>query len=301
MTLRVLTARYNFVDPDRLDITRAGCDRALRQGLPAPGAPWAPPASLLWPAKAHLDLAASLRRRGLTLPEGSEPRAWMLSEAEHVEAVVEEAYARLFRVAMIESWRSQRPAWDDLLRRDRVVLVCMCRRRSPAEDQRHTCHRGHLAARILVKLGAIDLGEAEQPEPKAPPAWPLPEPGLLFAAAGCRPPRNPTHTERDLFQRILADVRHVIGQLPAGTTVITGGARGVDEEAEIAARAKGLDTWTILPWWDAFGPQKAPLLRNAYNAMVDWGAAWPGPKSIGTWDAIRKARAAAVEFDVRQL
>lgn len=50
-----------------------------------------------------------------------------------------------------------REAWDRLLKRKRITLLCYC-------DGREFCHRG-LLVQILVKMGAKDMGElpAENP------------------------------------------------------------------------------------------------------------------------------------------
>ena len=48
----------------------------------------------------------------------------------------------------------ERAAWDALLARPAVVLVCYCT--DPAR-----CHR-RVLAELLAKLGAVDLGEVER-------------------------------------------------------------------------------------------------------------------------------------------
>lgn len=60
-------------------------------------------------------------------------------------------YTEKYYELMRKSYKNNRRKWDELLNRDRVVLVCFCR---PGEF----CHR-ILLAEILVKLGAQYIGE----------------------------------------------------------------------------------------------------------------------------------------------
>lgn len=66
-------------------------------------------------------------------------------------ALVFEWYAMLYREEMRESYRAHRRAWEELLHREHVVLLCYCGRAQ-------FCHRSVLAE-ILVKLGASYEGE----------------------------------------------------------------------------------------------------------------------------------------------
>jgi uncharacterized protein YeaO (DUF488 family) len=60
-------------------------------------------------------------------------------------------YVEEYLKAMGRSHRFHRAAWDALLARERVVLVCYC-------TDAKRCHRSILA-RILESLGAINRGE----------------------------------------------------------------------------------------------------------------------------------------------
>jgi uncharacterized protein YeaO (DUF488 family) len=62
-----------------------------------------------------------------------------------------ETYSERYTAEMRRSYRKHRAAWDELLARGHVVLVCYC------VDHRR-CHRSLLAS-ILVKLGAVYDGE----------------------------------------------------------------------------------------------------------------------------------------------
>lgn len=117
MTLLAYSARISFRDPDRFDITRKSGGKL--------GAPFAPS----WP----------ILRRALDTRRLDPERAWL-------------EYVPAYLVEMRQSFRAQRAAWDALLARGRVVLVCYC------TDAEH-CHRGILRRRILPALGAVDCGE----------------------------------------------------------------------------------------------------------------------------------------------
>ena len=114
----VHTARVTYSGPDRLDITRAS-------GGPE-GLPFAPSWRILRPMIA-------LRRA-----RGDELAAWP-------------QYVDDYTAEMRESYRTRRPAWDALLARDEVTLVCYC-------TVAARCHRTVLAG-ILSKLGATVRGE----------------------------------------------------------------------------------------------------------------------------------------------
>ena len=129
MTLHVHSARISTRDPDRLDITR-------KSATPE-GRIFAPSWTILRPA---LDARAMAKRAPA-------------DEAEAIEAAAWEAYVPAFLEEMRASYRRNRRAWEALLARERVVLVCYC------VDPAH-CHRAILRTRILPALGAVDAGEA---------------------------------------------------------------------------------------------------------------------------------------------
>lgn len=141
MTLHVHTSTLRYGGPDRLDITRA-----KGEGI---GLAFAPPWDMLSPALAIRRAIEKLEKRAVeTLDVG---RYDELVEA--VNAFSWALYDRAFRYEMRLSYRHQRAAWDELLGRERVVLVCFC----PARER---CHRS-IVADLLVRLGAIDEGEIE--------------------------------------------------------------------------------------------------------------------------------------------
>ena len=132
MPLIVHTARVSYAGPDRLDVTRKSAGPE--------GIAFAPSWDILNPALEHREAVRQF-----------------CSGNPAVAATLEHAMWRLYRAAyrgeMRESYRTQRAAWDAVLRRERVVLVCYC-----GDPSR--CHRTLLAS-ILAKLGATNAGEVQ--------------------------------------------------------------------------------------------------------------------------------------------
>ena len=121
MPLQVYTARISSSDPDTLNITR---------GSGTAGLFLAPSRIILRVALAEMKRARSLAERDASF----------------------ERYRVRYLDEMRESYRTSRPAWDELLARPRVVLVCYC------TDARR-CHRWIARTLILPTLGAVDCGE----------------------------------------------------------------------------------------------------------------------------------------------
>ena len=82
-------------------------------------------------------------------------------------------------------------------------------------------------------------------------------------------------------------------------TVIHGGAKGADTCAHKAAKALGLNVRVYPAQWSEHGKGAGPI-RN--QQMVDAGAdiclAFPLGKSVGTWDCVRRAKAAGIPVKV---
>lgn len=83
--------------------------------------------------------------------------------------------------------------------------------------------------------------------------------------------------------------------------VVSGGARGVDACAEVWADEHGIKKKILKAKWDTYG-KEAGGIRN--TRMVEYLSkrierakiiAIPGPKSVGTYDMIRKSKAAGIE------
>jgi hypothetical protein len=80
-----------------------------------------------------------------------------------------------------------------------------------------------------------------------------------------------------------------VSGLPSGTTVVSGGADGVDSWAAAAARTRGLGVVTYEPNYELHG-KRAPLVRNEAIAIdCDRMVAFWDGKSRGTMHAVQQA------------
>jgi hypothetical protein len=97
-----------------------------------------------------------------------------------------------------------------------------------------------------------------------------------------------------------APVRRIIESLPPGSTVVHGGARGLDSVAGRLAAKRGLKVEVHPADWSQ-GRGAGPA-RN--QDMVDLGAdavyAFPVEGSKGTWDLVRRAEAAGLRVMVHE-
>ena len=86
------------------------------------------------------------------------------------------------------------------------------------------------------------------------------------------------------------------------TVIVTGGARGADRMAQDVAYEMGYSVAIYQAEWDKYGRQAGPG-RN--QRMVDAGAdlclAFPLAGSMGTWDCVRRARAAGIPVKVVEM
>ena len=96
-------------------------------------------------------------------------------------------------------------------------------------------------------------------------------------------------------------IKQVVGALPVGSTVITGGAPGADTIAMQEARLRGLGQQVFRADWVRYGKAAGPI-RN--QEMLDEGrpdlviAFRLEGKSRGTDDMIRRAKSAGVPVEV---
>lgn len=101
-----------------------------------------------------------------------------------------------------------------------------------------------------------------------------------------------------------AAVIATIDELPAGTVVVSGDARGVDSWVRDAAYVRGLVfVRCVAPW--TLGPKAGPLRNAVIVEIADRMTAFPaeredpGPgKGSGTWNAIRTMREAGKPVEV---
>lgn len=96
-----------------------------------------------------------------------------------------------------------------------------------------------------------------------------------------------------------AIVRRILSTLPPGSTVVHGGARGLDTIADNVALGMGLSVERHTAPWSEFG-KAAGTARNQW--MADAGAdrcyAFPLPGSVGTWDMVNRAKAAGIPTQI---
>lgn len=145
MPLEVWTARVSSRDPDRFDVTR-------KSGV-GDGLAFAPSWAILAPALGEMRKATRLREIAdqLSGVEREVHRNGTIQSAMDIERRAWAAYVHAYTDEMRASYRVRRSAWEKLLARPRVVLVCYC-----VDSAR--CHRTVLAG-ILGKLGADVRGE----------------------------------------------------------------------------------------------------------------------------------------------
>lgn len=89
----------------------------------------------------------------------------------------------------------------------------------------------------------------------------------------------------------LAAVREYVRGLPAGASVISGGAWGVDDVAVTEARLRGLIVDVHLPRWDLHG-KRAGAIRN--QRIVD-----ACDRIVAFWDGISKGTKIAIDMAKR--
>lgn len=112
--------------------------------------------------------------------------------------------------------------------------------------------------------------------------------GSSDGSSSCLPVRLIVSGSREIYsyETLLEALKLVKGKI---THIVEGGARGVDHMARHWAFKHGVPCTTVEARWDEFG-KAAGAIRNA--EMLKYGdhlLAIPGPKSIGTWDMVRKA------------
>ena len=84
-------------------------------------------------------------------------------------------------------------------------------------------------------------------------------------------------------------VDRLVDVLPPGTTVVSGGAAGVDRRAVSRAQVRGLQTEVILPQWDKFGRIAGPIRNKEIVSKSDIVIAFWDGRSRGTLHTIKRA------------
>lgn len=109
---------------------------------------------------------------------------------------------------------------------------------------------------------------------------------------------RPGRLEYTLIAAAVQKLCRLRGHDPAKVCIVSGGARGVDRVAEAYAYDHKLPCVVFPADWEGKGGAAGPE-RNAHVVGVAAELlALPGKDSIGTWDAIRKARGAMVPVTV---
>ena len=80
----------------------------------------------------------------------------------------------------------------------------------------------------------------------------------------------------------LQDVDEYVATLPAGTIVISGAARGVDQRAAKAARARGLEVHEYPADWDTHGKAAGFIRNRVMDEQADEVAVFWDGESKGT-------------------
>jgi hypothetical protein len=89
-----------------------------------------------------------------------------------------------------------------------------------------------------------------------------------------------------------------VASLPAGTVVVSGGARGVDSVAEIAARDRGLDVVVYQADWERLGRKAGPVRNAEIVANADRVVGFWDGKSRGTLNTVMQADRAGLPVEV---
>lgn len=156
-------APKGYTGPSVLDVTR-GIGRDVL-------APFAPSEKLLNDVRPRMtrarEEAEELRRRSEQAEAVGDTRSSfeLQEQADRLEDDIFASYRPKYTEEMRVSWTRHRSAWDELLRRNHVVLVCYCPAPAGKPDSAIRCHR-RILAELLVKAGqrvgrsVVDGGEA---------------------------------------------------------------------------------------------------------------------------------------------
>lgn len=84
-------------------------------------------------------------------------------------------------------------------------------------------------------------------------------------------------------------VDRVVDVLPPDTTIVSGGAVGVDRRAVERGKMRGMQTIVVLPDWNQFGRQAGPIRNKEIVRLSDYLVAFWDGKSRGTLHTIKRA------------
>ena len=95
-----------------------------------------------------------------------------------------------------------------------------------------------------------------------------------------------------------AVVEAYVSGLPASATVVSGGAKGVDSWAEVAARARGLGVEVFHADWEGLGRKAGPIRNGQIVGASDRIVAFWDGQSRGTLNTIVQAHRAGLPIEV---
>jgi len=117
--------------------------------------------------------------------------------------------------------------------------------------------------------------------------------------------------EAPLFERIAivgsrefpspAPIEAFVATLPAGTVIVSGGARGVDTWAAEAGRAHGLEVVEFLADWERHGRAAGPIRNAEIVRQCDRVVAFWDGKSHGTLNTAAQAIDAGKPVEIRDM
>lgn len=93
-------------------------------------------------------------------------------------------------------------------------------------------------------------------------------------------------------------VQGYVAALPPGSVVVSGGARGVDTFAEVAAKARGLDTLIFHADWERLGRRAGPIRNERIIAHADRLVAFWNGSSRGTLNSLVLANRASLPIEI---
>ena len=93
------------------------------------------------------------------------------------------------------------------------------------------------------------------------------------------------------FSEDYYSLNYILSQLPI-THIIIGDAKGIDRITEIYAVSNDIPYTIFKADWEKYKGKAGPIRNKEMLSIMpkpDMLIAFPGPNSIGTWDAVRQA------------
>jgi hypothetical protein len=90
-----------------------------------------------------------------------------------------------------------------------------------------------------------------------------------------------------------------VARLPSDTVVVSWGAPGVDSFAEVAAKARGLETLIFAADWEGLGRRAGPIRNERIVTRADRVVAFWDGASRGTLNTVLLAQRAGLPVEIR--